>query len=135
MLVVILGMCPGHPWWWFTAPYTPAMMSPFLQHRWSSLKIPAVPSASQQKLLILDSQALVKMADTPHVHKGELCHLSEAQEQLRVLWRVSSPTGCWTDRQTLSRSPVPLGLSQENVNHFSFLSSSLNTEDLILNSQ
>lgn len=50
-------------------------------------------------------------------------------------WSVSAPSECWTERQILSRSPIPLGLSQENVKCFSFLSSLLNTEDFILNSQ
>lgn len=85
-----LWSSPGHPV--VHCPIHP-------QHRWSSLKTPVAPSASQQRpFRPFWTPRLVKIADTPHAHKGELCHLSETQQQLRVLWRVSAPSGCWTDR-------------------------------------
>lgn len=42
--------CPQHTLW-STAPSIPAMVSPFLQHRWSSLNAPVALSAGQQRLL------------------------------------------------------------------------------------
>lgn len=42
--------CPQHTLW-STAPSIPAMVSPFLQHRWSSLYAPVALSAGQQRLL------------------------------------------------------------------------------------
>lgn len=110
-------------------------MSPFLQHRWSSLEAPVAPSASQQRLL--------RPFWTPRQWLKWQILLMLTKENFATLVRHSNNSECSGEsllpldagqRQTLSQSPIPLGLSQENMRHFSF-SSLLSTEDFILNFQ
>lgn len=113
-MLVFLGMSPGHPvvitrtpcghpqdTLWSTAPYIPAMMSPFLQHRWSSLKAPVTPSASQQRLLrpFCTPRHWLKWQILLMLTKEKLCHLSggtattqSALESLCSLWMLNRET-------------------------------------------